>query len=56
MGIVRYISNKSILTGNGGSGKGLLTANSNPCMHKNGYSMKIDPNLQPGTHYNKDIM
>lgn len=47
--------NASILTGNGVSCKGILCPENDPKMHRNGYRMKINPNLKPGTHYNNNI-
>ena len=45
----------SVLTGRGGQSKGLLNESRDPKMYKNGYPVKVNPNLYPGTHYNKDI-
>lgn len=47
--------NSSVLTGKGGQSKGLLNENRDPKMYKNGYHMTVDPNLQPGTWYNKNL-
>lgn len=47
--------NGSVLTGKGGQSRGLLNENRDPKMYKNGYHMTVDPNLQAGTYYNKNI-
>lgn len=47
--------NKSILTGKGGQSRGILNENNDPKMHVNGYPARIKPDLELGTHYNKDI-
>lgn len=46
---------KSVLTGRGGQSKGLLSENRDPKMYPNGYPTILDPNMEYGTHYNKDI-
>lgn len=45
----------SVLTGKGGQSRGLLCEARDPKNYKNGYHNSVNPNLSPGTHYNKDI-
>ena len=45
----------SVLTGKGGQSRGLLCEARDPKMYKNGYHLNVNPNLEPGTHTNKDI-
>ena len=45
----------SVLTGKGGQSRGLLNESRDPKMYKNGYHTTVNPNLEPGTHYNKDV-
>ena len=45
----------SILTGKGGTSRGLLNEKRDPKMYPNGYHIQIDPNLNPGTSYNNGI-
>lgn len=44
--------NKTILTGRGGTSRGLLNENVDPKNHINGYASKINPNLEASTMYN----
>lgn len=46
---------KTLLTGKGGTSKGLLNVSNDPKMFKNGYPNSINPAMTFGSHYNKDI-
>lgn len=45
----------SVLTGHGGTSRGLLNEAHDPKMFPNGYPTNVDPNLEHGTTYNKDL-
>lgn len=47
--------NASVLTGKGGQSRGLLNESRDPKMFPKGYKTTVDPNLQTGTYYNKNI-
>ena len=46
---------KQILTGNGGPGSGTLSDAQDPRNHVNGYPSRLNPAMEYGTHYNKDV-
>lgn len=46
---------KRILTGNGNPGSGMLSDAQDPRNHMNGYPSRLNPDLEYGTHYNKDV-
>lgn len=45
----------SVLTGHGGTSRGLLNEAHDPKMYPKGYPVNVNPNLEQGTHYNKDL-
>ena len=45
----------TVLTGTGGQSRGLLNESRDPKMCPNGYHVRVNPNLEFGTHTNSDV-